>query len=77
MIANDIKDKTKKIAVVLSGDDESGYKYVIISKDSDVLKITKNANNALSGRGGGRDNMATGTFGAKGEEIEKYFKMQN
>ena len=77
VIANDIKNKTPEFAVVLSGNDKDGYKYVIISDGKDVSLITKDANNALSGRGGGRDNMATGTFGATGEEIEKYFKMQN
>ncbi len=74
LIGNDLKDKTEAFSVVLSGNDNDGYKYVIISKESDVSEITKTANTALSGRGGGRGNMSSGSFNATKEEIEKYFK---
>ncbi len=74
LIGNDLKDKTEAFSVVLSGNDSEGYKYVIISKESDVSEITKDANTALSGRGGGRGNMSSGSFNATKEEIEKYFK---
>lgn len=73
LIGNDLKEKTASFGVILSGNDNEGYKYVIISKNSDVSEITKNANVALSGRGGGRGNMSSGSFGAAKEEIEKYF----
>ena len=73
LIGNDLKEKTASFGVILSGNDNEGYKYVIISEDSDVSEITKNANTALSGRGGGRGNMTSGSFGATKEEIEKYF----
>lgn len=73
LIGNDLKEKTTSFGVILSGNDNEGYKYVIISKDSDVSEITKNANAALSGRGGGRGNMSSGSFNAAKEEIEKYF----
>lgn len=73
LIANDLKEKTSSYGILLSGDDDNGYKYVIISKDKDVSEFTKAANQALNGRGGGRDNMSTGTFLAKKDEIIKYF----
>ncbi len=74
LIGNDLKEKTDSFGIILSGDDSDGYKYVIISKESDVSEITKEANAALSGRGGGRGNMSSGTFNATKEEIENYFK---
>ena len=76
-MANSIKDKTTAISVLLSGDDTDGYRYVIVSNNEEVSEITKNANTALLGRGGGRDNMSTGTFKATREEIEEYFIVQN
>ncbi|MBE7019829.1 MAG: hypothetical protein E7411_00140 [Ruminococcaceae bacterium] len=74
LIANDLKDKTASFGVCLSGNDKEGYKYVIISKDKDVADITKSANEVLSGRGGGRGNMSSGSFIATKEQIEEYFR---
>ncbi len=73
LIANDLKEKTASFAVVLTGSDEAGYRYIIISKDKDIADITAKANASLNGRGGGKGNMSSGTFGANGEEIEKFF----
>lgn len=77
LIANDIKEKTSSYGIVLSGNDNDGYKYIIISKDNEVSGFTRLANENLSGRGGGRDNMSTGTFMATKEKIEKYFKIKD
>ena len=73
LIANDLKEKTASFAVVLTGSNEAGYRYIIISKDKDIADITAKANASLNGRGGGKGNMSSGTFGANGEEIEKFF----
>lgn len=72
-VANEAKEKTDAFAVVISGDDENGYRYIIISKDSDVVEITKMANKGLNGRGGGKGNMTSGTFKAKEKDIREYF----
>ncbi len=71
--ANDAKEKTGAFAVVLSGSDDNGYRYIIISGDSDVGEITRQANTALGGRGGGKGNMTSGTFKSTGEKIKEYF----
>ena len=73
LIANDLKVKTTAFAIILSGNDTDGYKYVIISDNLNAEEFTKNANTSLSGRGGGRGTMTSGTFMATKEEIEKYF----
>jgi alanyl-tRNA synthetase len=74
IVANELKDKTSAFLILLSGNDEAGYRYVIISGDNDASEFTKNANLALSGRGGGRGNMTSGTFMAKFCDIEGYFR---
>ena len=71
--ANILLDKKVPFAVLLSGDDENGYSYVLVTSDGDVSSQTKSANEALSGRGGGKGPMATGRFAAKSSDIEKYF----
>jgi len=73
LIANDMKKKTSSFAVLLSGNDSEGYKYVIISENNDAGVFTKNANAALSGKGGGRGNMTSGTFQARKDQIKIYF----
>ena len=72
-LANSLKEKAAGFAVVLSGSDDSGYKYVIASEANDVSEFVKAANAALSGRGGGRGNMASGSFASSRDAIEKYF----
>jgi len=72
--ANEAKEKTEAFAAVLSGNDEEGYKYIIISRESDVVEITKKANGVLNGRGGGKGNMTSGTFKESAEKIKEYFE---
>ena len=42
--------------------------------DGDISAEVKKATAALMGRGGGRGNMAEGSFGASLDEITQYFK---
>ena len=72
-VANDVKKKTSTFAVVLSGNDTDGYNYVIATNGQDVSAIVKEANSVLSGRGGGRDTMASGIFLCSKEKIQEYF----
>ena len=61
------------IAAVFSGSDESGYKYAVVSRESDVREIGKALNAALSGRGGGKPNMIQGSVAASKAEIESFW----
>lgn len=72
--ADEIKSKISGITVAVHGDDESGYEYVLCSATEDITPIVATANRELNGRGGGRNNMARGTFGAKFEEIKNFFE---
>lgn len=73
LAANDLKDKTSAYAVVLTGNDKDGYRYIIISARRDVSDITAKANAALMGKGGGKGNMSSGTFSANEKEINTFF----
>lgn len=73
LFADKLKAKVKGIVLALEGDDDSGYRYVLTSKNEDISALVKQANAALNGRGGGRDNMARGTYGASSEKIKSFF----
>ena len=60
------------ILVALSGA-EGDYKYVMTSRTADLSAVVKQANAALSGRGGGRGGMVQGTFLSTLEQIKAYF----
>ncbi len=71
-----LADKTV-LAMVLSGDDISGYKFAMASRTVDVRNIGKDATAALNGRGGGKPEMIQGSFSAKKEDITNYFSSIN
>lgn len=50
------------------------YKYVISSKSIDLRAISREINNALNGRGGGRPEMIQGSFASDIEDIKAYFE---
>lgn len=60
-------------AAVFSGDDETGYKYAVVSRTEDVRTLGKELNAALCGRGGGKPDMIQGSVTAKKSEIESFF----
>ncbi|MBQ3016561.1 MAG: hypothetical protein IJD79_07260 [Clostridia bacterium] len=72
-LMNLVKEKVGGILVGIVGD-EGNYRYILMSERADFADIVKSANSALSGRGGGRAPMASGTFSATEQEIKKYFK---
>lgn len=74
LFADKIKSKAEGWVLALEGDDNSSYRYVLTSENKDISAMVKSANADLNGRGGGRDNMARGTYGATAEEIKKYFE---
>ena len=73
LFADGLKEKVGGFIIALEGDDASGYRYVLTAAHRDITAILKDANAALNGKGGGRDNMARGSYGAKWEQIKEYF----
>ena len=69
---NEVSEKCD-ITVALFGE-EKDYRYVIKTKKEDVGPIVRSANAALSGKGGGRADIAQGRFSSTFTEIENYFK---
>lgn len=72
--ANGGRKKCKGVCIVLTPC-EGGFRYVISSENISVQKNARLYNEALNGRGGGRDPMIQGTFNATLDEIKKYFEI--
>ncbi len=62
------------IAAVFSGNDDEGYKYAVVSRETDVREIGKALNSALNGRGGGKPNMIQGSVVANKGQIEEFWQ---
>lgn len=78
-------DSVRKLAVelmencsgrcaVFSGDDAQGYRYVIGEKEGDLRAFTKEMNQKLQGRGGGKPFFVQGSVQASRKEIEEFFR---
>ena len=65
-----------RLCGVFSGNDESGYRYVIGRGDAsiDLKKMVKEINTALSAKGGGSSEMLQGSCTATRAEIEAVFE---
>ena len=70
-VANYGMDKST-LCVVFSGNDGVGYSYVASSKSLDMKNVAKVINQALSGRGGGRDTMIQGKASSCENDIIKF-----
>ena len=57
---------------VFSGTD-GAYKYAVIHAGQDIRPLVKDMNDALHGRGGGRDGFAQGSAACTAEEIRAFF----
>ena len=74
-LADAIKDTCGGKALVCSGSDETSYQYALAVKEGDVRAFGKAMNEALNGRGGGRDaNFIQGSVKATRAEIEAYME---
>ena len=73
-IAIGCSGKCKGVSLALSGCDDKGYAYALISNNKDVSSFSKELNTALSGRGGGRGNIIQGRFSADRKTIEQFFR---
>ena len=71
-LANGGRDLTDGLFIALT-DAANGYRYIITAKDRPLSRLAKEFNEALSGRGGGRDEMIQGSFTASLEDIRAYF----
>ena len=56
-----------------SGSDGQGYKYALGEKGGDLRPLTRELNQALRGRGGGKPEFVQGSVGASREEILAFF----
>lgn len=73
-IAIGCSEKCKGVSLALSGKDDKGYSYALISNNADVASFSKDINTALSGRGGGRGNILQGRLSADRKTIEQFFE---
>ncbi len=76
-IVNLAKDKSPCLCGAFSGNDENGYSYIIYSEDFDANEKSKDINEKLSGRGGGKNNMIQGSVKANRQAIENYFSFSS
>ena len=69
-----LMEQCSGMCAVFSGEDGAGYKYALGKAGSDIRSEVKAMNNALQGRGGGKDAFfAQGSVQASKEEILQYF----
>ena len=71
---NTAGDRVKGALVALT-DGAGDFKYVIHYDSTELPLLVKSANSALCGKGGGRQPMAEGGFGATLEEIKSFFEV--
>ncbi len=64
--------ENSELCLVFSGNNESGYSYIACSKTLDMRSVAKDLNNALQGRGGGRDTMIQGKVSSTENDIKDY-----
>ena len=71
---NEAVKKTSKLCACFSGDDGSGYKYIIASENISLRELSVKIRESLGGKGGGSDVMIQGSVTATRTEIEQFFK---
>lgn len=75
--ADEILNVCGGICVLMSGDDEAGYRYAAGIRDGDIRELVKAMNQDLSGRGGGKPFFAQGSLKGCRTEVEAFFKKRN
>lgn len=75
-LLNEAVGKCRRLCGVFSGDDESGYRYVIGRGDAaiDLKPYNKEISAALNAKGGGSSEMLQGRASATRAQIEAFFK---
>ncbi len=69
-------EKCGGIVGVFAGDDSSGYRFILGSKNVDLKAKSKEITAALDGRGGGSKSMIQGSVAASRDRILDYFKKE-
>lgn len=72
--ADAILNQCTGICVLVSGDDNGGYKYAVGERDGDVRALVKEMNEVLSGRGGGKPFFAQGSLQGQRKDIVNFFR---
>ena len=67
-------EKTSKLCAGFTGNNQTGYRFAIASKNIDLREKSRDITSALSGKGGGSSELLQGNAAASKKEIEKYFK---
>ena len=70
-VVNGLVEQFTGICAVFAGNDESGYQFIIGSKNKDCRQIAAALREKLSARGGGSDKMIQGSIAAKQLQIEE------
>ena len=73
-LANAGMEKCTGICAVFTGDDQTGYRYVMGSRTVDLRAQAKAINTALGGKGGGQPTMIQGSVTAGQAAILAYFQ---
>lgn len=64
------------VCAAFSGDDSSGYSYIMGSANVPLRSVSKLINTNLSGKGGGTDQMIQGRVSASRKEIVEFFEKE-
>ena len=73
-LVNLLMEKCGGMAGAFSGSDETGYMYIIGSKNIDLRARSREINSAINGKGGGTPEMIRGRAAATAENIQKIMK---
>lgn len=75
-ISRELNRKYSKICYIFSGEDSTGYSYIISinNPDADLKDIVSDFNSSLNGVGGGKGSFFRGRVAATRAAIEKYIK---
>ena len=72
-----IMDCSPGLVAVCSGADGEGYKYCLGQVDGDLRALTKDWNQSLNGRGGGKAFFSQGSVNASRSQIEAFWNKQS
>jgi len=71
---DEVLNTCQGVCVLVSGDDERGFRYAAGVRSGDIRDLVKDMNRELSGRGGGKPSFAQGSLKGAGSRIELFFK---
>lgn len=73
-LADKLGDLCQGPCLVLSGTDETGYRYALCGRQGDMRPLSKALNGALNGRGGGKPGFVQGSLQATREKVEAFWQ---